>query len=71
MIIPPEFVGRVYKTGLTGYPSNFSKFEKIQKEWPGSYIDVVYEGNRPIILIIFEQPEDCTVFAIKYGREYE
>ena len=70
MIIPPEFTHRVFKTRFTGLISNFNRFDLIRENWPGSEIDVLYEGAQPVVVVVFETPEDCLAFTLKYGKEY-
>ena len=70
MIIPDEFRGRVVKTRMNGLTTSSKRFDEIQKLWPGSEIDVVYEGARPFVVVVFESTEDCLAFKLKYGDEY-
>lgn len=70
MIIPAELTGRVCKTRLSSMINLERKLSEIQKEFPVSEIDVVYENLRPIIVLVFESTEDCLAFKLKYGNEY-
>jgi hypothetical protein len=70
MKIPDEFSHRVCKTKLSGLFSDFKKCDQIEKDWPGSEIDVVYENGRAIVVVVFETQEDCLAFTLKYGKEY-
>ncbi len=70
MIIPEELSHRVCKTKLSGLGSSFNRLDQIRKEWQGSEIDVIYENARPIVVVVFESPEDCLAFTLKYGNEY-
>jgi len=70
MIIPTELTHRVCKTKLSGLGQSFKRLDQIRKEWQGSEIDVVYENARPIVVVVFESPEDCLAFTLKYGKEY-
>jgi hypothetical protein len=70
MNIPAEFSHRVYKTKLSGLSRDFKRLDQIRKEWQGSEIDVVYENLSPIVVVVFESPEDCLAFTLKYGNEY-
>jgi hypothetical protein len=70
MIIPAELTHRVCKTKLSGLGQSFKRLDQIRKEWQGSEIDVVYENARPIVVVVFESPEDCLAFTLKYGKEY-
>jgi hypothetical protein len=70
MNIPAEFSGRVVKTRISGLNASFRKLDEIRKEWQGSEIDVIYENAKPIVVIVFENTEDCLAFTLKYGKEY-
>lgn len=74
MNLPEEFRHRVYKTKLSGFGTSFIKLDQIRKKWQGSEIDVIYEGtgtnHRPVVVVVFETPEDCLAFTLKYGKEY-
>jgi hypothetical protein len=70
MVIPPHLEHRVCRTKLSGWCSSFQKLDKIRREWQGSEIDVIYENSRPIVVVVFESPEDCLAFTLKYGKEY-
>lgn len=74
MNIPAEFSDRVCKTRLSGFNTSFEKLDEIRKEWPGSEIDVVYEGtgltHEPVVVVVFETTEDCLAFKLKYGNKY-
>lgn len=70
MNLPAEFIGRVYKTRSTALGSNMKRLSEIKEQWPGSEIDVVYEDQRPIIVLVFESTMDCLAFKLKYGNEY-
>jgi len=70
LIIPAELTHRVCKTKLSGLGQSFKRLDQIRKEWQGSEIDVVYENARPIVVVVFESPEDCLAFTLKYGKEY-
>lgn len=68
MNIPEEFKNRVYKTKLSGLFG--ARIFEIQKLAEGAEIDVIYENNRPVIVIVFETQEDCLAFTLKYGNKY-
>ena len=74
MIISEKFTDRVCRTKLSGFSSSFKKLDEIAKEWPGSEIDVIYEGtgitHKPVVVVIFANSEDCLAFKLKYGDEY-
>ncbi len=70
MIIPDEFSGRVVKTRLNGLFNSTKRLDQIVESWPGSEIDVVYEGDKAIVVIVFESTEDCLAFKLKYGDNY-
>jgi len=70
MIIPDEFSGRVVKTRLNGLFHSTKRLDEIVKSWPGSEIDVVYEGAKAVVVIVFESTEDCLAFKLKYGDNY-
>jgi hypothetical protein len=70
MKIPDEFVGRVYKTRLSGLSSSFEKLDQIRKDWPGTDIDVIYENFNPIVVLVFETQEDHLAYKLKYGDYY-
>ncbi|MFI5405733.1 MAG: hypothetical protein ACHQ1D_04385 [Nitrososphaerales archaeon] len=70
MIIPDEFRGRVVKTRLNGLTTSFKRYDEIQKLWPESEIDVVYEDGKAFVVVVFESTEDCLAFKLKYGDKY-
>ncbi len=70
MIIPDELTHRICRTRLSGLTSSFKKLDEIRKEWQGSAIDVIYENGRSIVVVVFDTPEDCLAFKLKYGDEY-
>ena len=70
MIIPDEFRGRVVKTRLNGLTTSFKRYDEIQKLWPESEIDVLYEDGKAFVVIVFESTEDCLAFKLKYGDKY-
>lgn len=70
MNLPEEFKNRVCKTKLSGLGSSFKQLDQIRNEWQGSVIDVIYENAKPIVVVVFETPEDCLAFTLKYGKEY-
>lgn len=70
MNIPAAFSGRVFKTKTPGIFSKSEKLTKICKEYPGTEVDVLYEGANPYIVLVFETPEDYVAFTLKYGNEY-
>lgn len=70
MNIPAEFAGRVIKTKLNGLTTSHKKLNQITNEWQGSEIDVIYEGTRAIVVIVFESQTDALAFKLKYGDDY-
>lgn len=70
MSYPDEFIHRVYKThaqGLGGLPKRLGE---IIKSEPDTYVDVIYENLKSIIVIVFPTQEDCLAFTLKYGTNY-
>lgn len=70
MDLPAEFIGRVYKTRLSGLNQSMKQQNQITESWPGSEMDVVYESGKAVIVIVFETTEDCLAFKLKYGDNY-
>ncbi len=74
MEIPAEFSGRVCKTKKGWLSINPRIESEIQKSWPDSYLDVVFENLNgkieTITVIVFESTEDCLAFRLRYGDDY-
>ena len=70
MNIPAEFAGRVVKTRFGDSVRDRHSLSEVVKDWPESYIDVVYENLKPIVVVVFESTEDCLAFKLKYGDRY-
>lgn len=74
MIIPDEFSGRIFKVRNSRKISLSKEIFEIIKSWPGSEMEVIYEGAGPNIvaktIIIFETQEDCTAFTLQHGHKY-
>jgi len=70
MSYPDEFIHRVYKTQARVLFSIPKRLDEIVKSEPDSYIDVIYENLRPIIVIVFPTQEDCLAFTLKNGNKY-
>ncbi len=70
MNIPAEFSSRIYKTRFSGFLSTAKQLTEIQNLAEGSEIDVIYEGGKAIVVLVFETQEDCLAFTLKYGDKY-
>jgi hypothetical protein len=70
MDLPAEFIGRVIKTRFGIFSGIMEKLSEIQKDFPGTYVDVVYENMTSKRVLVFESNEDCTAYLLKYGKDY-
>lgn len=65
-----EFIHRVYKTRVQGLGGLPKRLDEIIKSEPETYVDVIYENLKPIIVIVFPTQEDCLAFTLKNGNNY-
>ena len=70
MTIPTEFSNRVYRTRIKAIGGDLKKLDEITKQWPGSEVDILYEGINPTVVLVFDSQEDCLAFTLKYGTNY-
>lgn len=70
MSYPDEFTHRVYKTNVRGIAALPKRLGEIIKSEPETYVDVIYENLKPIIVIVFPTQEDCLAFTLKNGTKY-
>ena len=75
MNIPDEFSGRILKLRSQSLFTTRTPIDPLLSEWPGAYIDVLYESISPgdiqvTSVVVFETSEDALAFKIKYGDKY-
>ena len=46
------------------------RLDEIIKSEPETYVDVIYENLKPIVVIVFPTQEDCLAFTLKNGTKY-
>lgn len=69
MNLPAEIIKPVCYLKSFGMGNTMKRADQIEKYWPGSCTDIVYENaGHCIISITFETPEDCLAFTLKYGK---
>lgn len=74
--ISDEFWHRVCKTRLSplsitsGTSLASKKYSEIRNLYPGVELDIAYENLRPIVVLVFETPEDCLDYTLKFGKDY-
>ena len=70
MSYPDEFIHRVYKTKLSALCGLPKRLDEITISNPDSYVDVIYENLKTVIVIVFPTQEDCLAFTLKNGTNY-
>jgi hypothetical protein len=74
MKLPDSFKNRVFRTRFSSLTLYLEKQSQMDNIPPGSEIDVVYESAHgeinPIIVLVFETPEDCLAFTLSHGHKY-
>ena len=70
MEIPAQLIGRVCKTKITGIQNILEKISEIQNLYPNSKVKVMFDNKKPVVVVIFDNEEDCLEFKLKYGEDY-
>ena len=74
MNVPEQFKHRIFRTRFSGLNIDVMNRNQIQELAPGSEIDVVIESLNgfpiPVVVLVFETPEDCLAFTLKHGHKY-